>query len=410
LQGCYIAHPIKSSLVNNINFFIIIHRQLGCPDEAASDEEQAEKILYFYPENTSTNVQLSKINMLEGLIEFTSKFSHEPLETAVMDRLTWGFFEAEKDVWIIIGIGNTPHLDAYTNPEGWQENIGLDSTNGYFNKHRVNADACILTLKRWYSHYFVMHGTIDHKLRCKVMQSTPGWEKIVLVQNTRKKIRKIKQRMLQEKQDLQTLEGSTYTTEVDDNDENPVVERMGIKESFKSINDVQEELLKSKSELDTLEDSLQLLINVDYTPNSVRLAIAKYFRFTLKSSEFTTPSLFNDFTGINWKAVTDNSFFSPLLRIRQAVEKASHRCCTGLTLIHDGRQVLWSDLDSKSTLDLFEMVRIHEAVSMRAKISQLFEEISNGKIQSKFENISPKVTPEVRIYMHTIAFNLKNNI
>ena len=31
---------------------IIFHRKLGCIDESATDEEQGEKVLYFYPETS----------------------------------------------------------------------------------------------------------------------------------------------------------------------------------------------------------------------------------------------------------------------------------------------------------------------------------------------------------------------
>jgi hypothetical protein len=33
------------SIVN----LIVFHRKLGCIDEAATDEEQGEKVLYYYP-------------------------------------------------------------------------------------------------------------------------------------------------------------------------------------------------------------------------------------------------------------------------------------------------------------------------------------------------------------------------
>ena len=37
---------------------IIFHRKLGCQDESATDEEQSEKILFYYP-NTSLYWQVS---------------------------------------------------------------------------------------------------------------------------------------------------------------------------------------------------------------------------------------------------------------------------------------------------------------------------------------------------------------
>ena len=62
---------------SGVKFAMVVHRGMGCTDEASSDAEQAEKILYFHPTETSMNEKLTKINMLEGLIDFTSKFSTE---------------------------------------------------------------------------------------------------------------------------------------------------------------------------------------------------------------------------------------------------------------------------------------------------------------------------------------------
>ena len=74
---------------DTIGYLIVVHRALSCNDEAATLEEQSEKILYFYPEGTTLNDQLNKINMLEGLIEFTGKFSAERIDTVVMEKYTW---------------------------------------------------------------------------------------------------------------------------------------------------------------------------------------------------------------------------------------------------------------------------------------------------------------------------------
>ena len=91
---------------------VIFDRTLGCADESATDAEQGEKILYYYPPYVTldqqvsllywptdyklglkkiviTNfcLQLTKVNMLEGLIEFSNKFSSEPLDIIVMEVL-----------------------------------------------------------------------------------------------------------------------------------------------------------------------------------------------------------------------------------------------------------------------------------------------------------------------------------
>jgi hypothetical protein len=42
-----------------IKNLVVFDRRLGCTDESATDEEQAEKILYYYPEQTSLYMQVS---------------------------------------------------------------------------------------------------------------------------------------------------------------------------------------------------------------------------------------------------------------------------------------------------------------------------------------------------------------
>jgi hypothetical protein len=85
---------------------IVFHRGLGSSDESATDEEQGEKILYYYPEDTALYDQLSRMNLLEGLVDFTSRFSSEPLDVVVMKNMTYAFLFCELDLWIVIGMNN----------------------------------------------------------------------------------------------------------------------------------------------------------------------------------------------------------------------------------------------------------------------------------------------------------------
>lgn len=65
--------------------FFVLSRGLGCIDDTASDEEQYQKILYYFPEDTPVPRQLQTANMCEGLIDFASRFSeNEDLDTVVM--------------------------------------------------------------------------------------------------------------------------------------------------------------------------------------------------------------------------------------------------------------------------------------------------------------------------------------
>eukprot|EP01038_Epipyxis_sp_PR26KG_P009333 gene9333-12576_t len=419
---------------DNIQYLIVIHRKLGCNDEAASDNEQAEKILYYYPEHISIDNQLTKINMLEGLIEFSSKFSFDPLDSVVMERVTWGFYEAEKDLWIIIGVGNKPWESNSDNQDGWQENADIGSLHGFFYKHRVNINALNVTLKQLYHSYFVLNGFITEFLQGKLLpliditaQSEPfgdGWSNIVNVQSIRKKIRKLQSQVLLETKDLNTLEnnGNENIDEIDysqgqtdDVRSNKIIneeqinislETMNIKQNMRSLDDVKTTLAHLNKEILELETQLNKSLNEDYTPKQVRSSLGRFMRFQFESNEIGSPSLFNDFNGIHWNNVKDNSYFSPLLRIRQAVEKATHRCCIGLTFIHSG-QVLWSDMDSNSCFDLFELVRLQEAASIRAKINQFLVEISSEtSLQAKFHDLTNKITPEEFIQKHIYDENV----
>jgi len=92
--------------MDSLTHLIIFHRKLGCIDESATDEEQGEKVLYYYPK-TSLYWQLSRINMLEGLIEFSNKFcKSDDIDIVIMEATTWVFYQCEPEIWIVIGMSN----------------------------------------------------------------------------------------------------------------------------------------------------------------------------------------------------------------------------------------------------------------------------------------------------------------
>ena len=57
-----------------IKNLVVFNRRLGCTDESATDEEQAEKILYYYPEDASLYSQVREweSNGVEGKLWFCS--------------------------------------------------------------------------------------------------------------------------------------------------------------------------------------------------------------------------------------------------------------------------------------------------------------------------------------------------
>ena len=98
------------SATSNISQVVIFHRDLGCSDESSTDEEQGERILYFFPRETSLFMQLSRLSMIEGLIGFAEKFSEEPIDVVVMENSTWAFYQCEHNVWIVLAVSNENNL------------------------------------------------------------------------------------------------------------------------------------------------------------------------------------------------------------------------------------------------------------------------------------------------------------
>lgn len=78
-------------VANNIGNIIIFDRSLSCNDESADDDECGEKVLYYYPVEDSLRDKLAKMTLVESLIDFSNKFSHDKIETVVTKRNMYSF-------------------------------------------------------------------------------------------------------------------------------------------------------------------------------------------------------------------------------------------------------------------------------------------------------------------------------
>ena len=80
----------------------IIHNELACEDESATDVEATEKILYYYPESDDSRARLNHLSLCEGLIAFSRTMNpHAPIETVHMQNRRFVFEEVEPSVWCI---------------------------------------------------------------------------------------------------------------------------------------------------------------------------------------------------------------------------------------------------------------------------------------------------------------------
>ena len=99
--------------------FIVFSRPLGSDDEAASLEEIVEKVLFFHPATASTNEQLARISICEGLIDFTSKFSpKDPVSVVHMRDHHYTFLQCEPGTWMVMIVRRAIEAPPATAGEG----------------------------------------------------------------------------------------------------------------------------------------------------------------------------------------------------------------------------------------------------------------------------------------------------
>ena len=131
-------------MFHNITLFVVLHRTLGCSDESSTDEEQGERILYYYPEETNLFMQLSRLSLIEGMIEFAGKFSSEPIDFVMMENSIWAFFECEPNIWMVVAVSNENKFsttNSKPNGQALQECliVSLKASLGYMFIHHVNS-------------------------------------------------------------------------------------------------------------------------------------------------------------------------------------------------------------------------------------------------------------------------------
>lgn len=227
---------------------VVFHRGLGSSDESATDEEQGEKILYYYPEDTSLYNQLSRMNLLEGLVDFSSRFSSEPIDVVVMKHMTYSFVLCEPDLWIVIGINNSelsdkkrsassssatsqgngndlskfhsPSHPSSASPSSSMhspDSSGANTTHSKSlgdNQHVPNSTGMIDSITRMYKAFTTIFGDIGSLLsdRDNTNDKVKGWDVIRQVQKTRRRLRKLDIQLKQQVLDWETLKSISKKT------------------------------------------------------------------------------------------------------------------------------------------------------------------------------------------------------
>jgi hypothetical protein len=284
-----------------LQFAFIVHRGMGCDDESATDEEQAEKILFYYPRLTTVGDQLSKINMVEGLIDFAAKFSVDSISTVVMQQYTWAFLECEPGVWFVVAMDSQVHPYDHANDSGLVQGT-----------HQPNTHAMEASLRNMYEMYCTTNGSIRSALESDITNTSA--DLIARVKALRKQIRKIQLRQRQEQQDLQNLQNREQATRSamlermagdSTTDADAVVtiidqvEHMGIRSDLKTVAEVQAEVDASDHEVLALTVQLSIaLADPSYSPHKVRATLECFMLWYLNLGQLEVHTALQDMCGV----------------------------------------------------------------------------------------------------------------
>lgn len=341
-----------------IDELYVIYRPIGCEDESSTDEEQGEKILCSFPADQSLDRQLLRVGMLEGLIDFTGKFSKESINSVVMEKKVWAFMQpvGEEGLWFIAGapVDSAPN----TNAKYRQQTI--------FQGHRPSGAGLVDGLNRLYEAFVMLRGGI-----IDIVNS--GMDTIGKIAELRKKARKIGIRKRQEQLDYENIlrDMETHEKEGDDGKQgSDNKERVGLKNNEGvSLDALHTKLTDSTEEIQSLELELNALVaSPAFVLTPLRKNLRSLTQWFLQSRELHNCCGLLGIGGMHYYTVGHPAFQS-LTLVRQAIEEITCGRSKGCLVLYDG-QVVWSDLPDESTYTLYEFLRMQETERLRDIISE----------------------------------------
>ncbi|KAJ1433649.1 hypothetical protein B484DRAFT_84180 [Ochromonadaceae sp. CCMP2298] len=291
-------------MTSAVRYAIVLHRGLACSDESATDEEQAERVLYFYPESASLSQQLAKVIVLESLIDFSSRFSTQPLDSVVMQNHTWAFSECEPGVWVILGVDAQPHVSSPAEiPVAPVPQSPLPLHCNQASPFALQASA-----QHIYRLLRLTHGPLLKALRgpAKVGvkqggQECRGQEAIVRVRGLRKAVRKLRLRLRQESQDAENLRSrqEILAAYEEQGSEAVAEEHMGIRDGDKTLQQAEVEIDTSNQAIShTLLQLAEALKDPHYPLPRLRDALARHLRLQISSGQWDAHCLLQGMQGV----------------------------------------------------------------------------------------------------------------
>ena len=146
-----------SKRVVSLQSFFIFDRSIATEDEAASQAEIGEKILFFHPADLTVDQQLQRISLCEGVVDFSRKFSPDKAcETLRLAKAHYTFFECEPNTFVVMVV-------SMTNSDG---EPGDATPKDPKQASEDEIDACSLQaiVKDAYGMYTMFNGTFNHTI------------------------------------------------------------------------------------------------------------------------------------------------------------------------------------------------------------------------------------------------------
>ena len=91
-----------------LSSFVVFDQRLGSDDETATLDEQADRILYYFPSHLPLGEQLRHVGLLEGFIAFSRSLSHQRsgCDAVHLCKRRYIFSEPEPDIWVVALVVN----------------------------------------------------------------------------------------------------------------------------------------------------------------------------------------------------------------------------------------------------------------------------------------------------------------
>lgn len=126
------------------------------------EEEEALKIVYFWPEGVSLDNQLRRVGLVEGVIRFMTKFSREAAQSLHTQRERTVFLEVEPNFWLCLAV-SLPWIRRPATTANGSTVVGSGEVIEF--RPEEVADAVLLALlRRAYDMFCLFHGGLVRTL------------------------------------------------------------------------------------------------------------------------------------------------------------------------------------------------------------------------------------------------------